>query len=80
MDLDFERALDDISVVIQDFYLRNFNRKDNVPPKAQHVLPSVLLVKVLRKWMQIWHEYNTDSSFCLFGCNTCSRFSPCHPY
>ena len=48
MDSDFDRALDDLSVAIPDFDLSNFTSKDIVPPKAQHVLVSVLFSKIVK--------------------------------
>lgn len=45
MDLKFDRALNGLSVVIPYFDLSGFTRRDNVPPKAQHVLMSSLFSK-----------------------------------
>lgn len=48
MDLDFDNALDDISVVISGFDLNSFARKDIAHPKVQHVLTSVLFSKSVK--------------------------------
>lgn len=48
MNIDFNRALDSFNVVILDFDLRGFIRKDTVLPKAQYVFVVSFLVKVFR--------------------------------
>lgn len=45
MYLDFDKALDGLSVVIPDFDLSGFIRKDIVPPKAQQILACALFSK-----------------------------------
>lgn len=40
MDFDFDKALDDFSVVISDFESSGFTRNDIVLPKTQYVLVS----------------------------------------
>ena len=44
MDSDFDNALDGLRGTIPDFDVSSFTNKDTVPPKAQHVLASALLV------------------------------------
>jgi hypothetical protein len=53
MDLDFDNALDGLRNTIPTFDFSNFASKDTVPPKAQHVLASAFLVKLLRTWKLI---------------------------
>ncbi|PNX70509.1 auxilin-like protein, partial [Trifolium pratense] len=48
MDLDFDKALDGLRDLIPTFDFSNFASKDTVPPKAQHVLASVLFGKIVQ--------------------------------
>jgi hypothetical protein len=48
MDSNFHNALDSRRDTIPNFNLSNFVSKDIVPPKAQHVLVSVLSGKIVQ--------------------------------
>lgn len=44
----FDRDLDGLSGVIQDFELSSFTNDDIFPPKARHILANTFLVKMFR--------------------------------
>lgn len=48
MDPDFNKVLNGLSVAILDFDLSSFTSNDTVPPKAPHVLASVLFSKTVK--------------------------------
>jgi hypothetical protein len=48
MTLNFDNALDGLPNTIPTFDFSNFASKDIVPPKAQHVLASVLFGKIVK--------------------------------
>jgi hypothetical protein len=66
MDLDFDKALDGLRNTIPTYDFSNFASKDTVPPKAQHVLASVLFGKVVQD-MEV--DFNmTTREKAVFGC------------
>jgi hypothetical protein len=66
MDLDFDNALDGLRNTIPTFDFSNFASKDTVPPKAQHVLASVLFGKIVKD-MEV--DFNmTTREKAVFGC------------
>ncbi|KAK2365696.1 hypothetical protein QL285_079166 [Trifolium repens] len=66
MDLDFDNALDGLRNTIPTCDFSNFAGKDTVPPKAQHVLASVLFGKVVQD-MEV--DFNmTTREKAVFGC------------
>jgi len=42
MDSDFDNVLDSLRDTISNFDVNNFTCKDNIPPRAEHVLASAL--------------------------------------
>ncbi|MCI10587.1 hypothetical protein A2U01_0031680, partial [Trifolium medium] len=66
MNSDFENALDGLRDTILTFDFHNFASKDNVPPKAQHVLASALFGKIVQN-MEV--DFNmTERQRAIFGC------------
>lgn len=76
MNSNLDRALDDFSIVILDFYLNSFTIKEIVPPKAQYILASVQDMDV--KFDIIIRQKTIFS--CLLAVHTCSEFSPYYFY
>lgn len=66
MNIDFDKALDGLSIVIQDFDLSGFTRNDNIPPKAQYVLASALFSKSVQD-MDVKFDMTTRQNT-VFGC------------
>jgi len=58
MKSNFDNVLDGLRGTIPDFYVSNFTSKDIVPPKAQHVLPSVLFSKSVQ-YMEVKFDMTT---------------------
>lgn len=66
IDLDSDKALDHLSDATLDFELRGFTRKDNVPPKAQHVFASAIFKKNVQD-MNVKFEMTTRQKI-VFSC------------
>ncbi|PNX79464.1 hypothetical protein L195_g035450 [Trifolium pratense] len=66
MDLDFDNALDGLRDTIPTFDFSNFASKDIVPPKAQHILSSVLFGKIVQD-MKVDFSVTTRQK-AVFGC------------
>jgi len=66
MDSDFDNALDGLHGTIPNFDVSIFTIKDTVPPKAQHVLASVLFSKIVQH-MEVKFD-NTTRQKTIFGC------------
>ncbi|KAK2429154.1 hypothetical protein QL285_027614 [Trifolium repens] len=66
MDVDFDNSLDGLREMIPTLNFSNFTSKDTVPPKAQHVLASVLFSKI-GKDMEVNFQL-TPRQKAVFGC------------
>ncbi|KAK2402907.1 hypothetical protein QL285_052393 [Trifolium repens] len=66
MDSDFNNALDGLRDMIPAFDFSSFTSKDTVPPKAQHVLASALVSKIVED-IEVNFQLTTRQK-AIFGC------------
>jgi len=66
MDSDFDNPLDCLCGTIPDFDVSSFTSKDNVLPKAQHVLASALFSKSVQD-MEVKFDMTTRQK-AILGC------------